>query len=91
MWEGSLNLLSFHESHEQMVRISGSAPVEELSELLNMQEILGLGGNSETLTNSEDPYCEYCGVAMVERVNGTTKEPFYACPHYPNCRFTRNY
>lgn len=91
LWEGSLNLLSFHESHEQMVRISGSAPVEELSELLNMQEILGLGGNSETLTNSEDPYCEYCGVAMVERVNGTTKEPFYACPHYPNCRFTRNY
>lgn len=91
LWEGSLNLLSFHKSHEQMVRISGSAPVEELSELLNMQEILGLGGNSETLTNSEDPYCEYCGVAMVERVNGTTKEPFYACPHYPNCRFTRNY
>ena len=58
------------------VRISGSAPVEELSELLNMQEILGLGGNSETLTNSEDPYCEYCGVAMVERGKWDDKEPF---------------
>ncbi len=64
---GSLNLLSFHKAMNRWVRISGSAPVEELSELLNMQEILGLGGNGETLTNSEDPYCEYCGVTMVER------------------------
>ncbi len=38
----------------------------------------------------DDVYCPKCGGLMVVRRNRQTREPFYGCTEYPDCKGTRS-
>lgn len=41
-------------------------------------------------TEIKAPLCKRCGRIMLRKVNKTTKEAFFGCPGFPNCRYTVN-
>jgi restriction system protein len=43
---------------------------------------------NESVPIASAPTCPKCGGAMVERINSTTKKPFWGCASFPKCRGT---
>lgn len=77
-WEGSLNILSHHDSGEQMRRFEGPSTIKEIIKGLELDQNDGAGTFSEKI-------CPECGKSMVFRQSRFGK--FLACSGYPKCKY----
>ncbi|NMA15302.1 MAG: hypothetical protein GX930_08745, partial [Clostridia bacterium] len=78
-WEGSLNILSHRDTHEQMRRIDGQNAVKEIIRNLEI--------------GKEERFCPEClkhGIEAEMDIRNGRYGPFWGCSRYPECLYTEN-
>jgi hypothetical protein len=85
-WEGSLNILSHHDTQEQMRRIEGTNAVKEIAR--NME----LDKNDVVVSMTENlcPQCLAGGIRSDMIVRQGKYGTFWGCTRYPACKHTEN-
>jgi len=87
-WEGSLNILSHHDSGEQMRRFTGQSAIEEI--IRNLELLEDYPEEAQTLKPCPGPDgtgCKYNGYLVVRR-NRRRGNKFLGCSSYPRCQYT---
>jgi hypothetical protein len=85
-WEGSLNILSHHDTHEQMLRIEGANAVKEIARNMELDKGNGVGN----MTDKFCPQCQANGIKSNMVVRKGKYGTFWGCTHYPACKYTEN-
>lgn len=81
-WEGSLNILSHHDTGEHMRRFEGLSAIEEIVKNLELDEDMPVGSHT-----SEKCSRAGCDGFLVVRTKFGRK--FLGCSNYPKCKHTR--
>ncbi|MBF7081701.1 AAA family ATPase [Desulfallas sp. Bu1-1] len=85
-WEGSLNILSHRDTHEQMRRFEGENAVKEIIRNLELDQ-------DEVVGNVIKKLCPRCLEKGLEREMVIKKGrygTFLGCSSFPECRYTEN-
>nr|WP_286172753.1 AAA domain-containing protein [Acetanaerobacterium sp. MSJ-12] len=82
VWQGSLNLLSYKSTTEQMQRIASKKMQKRVTELLDLDDYAKIKE-----TNDPAMRCEFCKGLLVKK-SGLYGD-FYGCTSFPDCGFTK--
>ena len=90
-WEGSLNILSHHDTKEQMRRIEGANAVKEITRDMELNKT----DNAENMTGPAlpqrvCPQCRAAGIVSDMVVRQSKYGTFWGCARYPACKYTEN-
>jgi superfamily I DNA and/or RNA helicase len=87
-WEGSLNILSHHDTGEQMRRFVGESTIAELKKNLELGKEDAVGNQSQEKCPGEDGKgCKHNGFLVI-RQNKYRGNKFRGCSAYPRCKYT---
>ena len=82
-WEGSLNILSYSNTQEQMRRIAGEKTIKQLCNNLSIDNL-----NQIHFENQLCPECLSKGKKSFIILRHGKYGDFYACSSYPECKWT---
>jgi hypothetical protein len=81
-WEGSLNILSHHDTQEQMRRIEGANAVKEIARNMELDKRDEVG----KVTGKLCPQCQAAGIVSNMVVRQGKYGTFWGCTRFPECK-----